>query len=122
VEDGEAVAGAVVDLVVEAVVEDLEGSVADQAAVAAPRVAGRKKKEWSVYILLCENGTFYTGIAKNVQTRFENHQKGRGAAYTRMHKPLRILYTESRFTQGDALKRERAIKTLPRKKKMELIY
>jgi len=74
-----------------------------------------------LYILECEDGSLYTGIAKDVQLRFEKHIKGVGARYTRQHKPVRILYTEELPTQGDALKRELQIKGWTRKKKFSLI-
>ncbi len=74
---------------------------------------------WYVYVLLCEDSSFYTGIAKNVQTRFQVHLKGRGATYTRIHKPVRILYSEKVELIADAMKRERQIKAWPRARKIK---
>lgn len=76
---------------------------------------------WFVYMLRCRGGSLYTGIAKNHQKRFREHQAGRGGAYTRSHKPLRIVFTESADSYSTALKREAEIKRWPRKKKLRMI-
>jgi putative endonuclease len=65
---------------------------------------------WYVYVILCEGGTFYTGIAKSVEARFKVHLKGKGARYTRINKPVKIIYQEQVESVSDALKRERQIK------------
>lgn len=79
------------------------------------------KKDWFVYILECEDTTLYTGIATDVERRFEEHLKGEGAKYTRAHKAKKLLYTEKHVTRGEAGKREVEIKSWPRSKKLELI-
>lgn len=77
--------------------------------------------EWSVYLLRCGDGTLYTGIAKNVETRVKAHQAGKGAAYTRTHLPVQLLYQETALTRSAALVREAEIKRLPRSAKEKLI-
>jgi putative endonuclease len=77
--------------------------------------------EWSVYILRCGDGSLYTGIAKNITLRLAAHQSGRGAAYTRTHLPVKLIYKEEAMTRSQALIREAAIKRLPRPKKKRLI-
>ena len=52
------------------------------------------EQSWSVYILRCRGGSYYTGIAKNVSERLKKHKAGKGAAYTRIHPPEKILYGE----------------------------
>ena len=74
-----------------------------------------------VYILRCKDGSYYTGHAKNVEKRFEIHKKGRGARYTRMHEPEKLVYTEQFENRGEAMRRERRIKTLSHNKKQQLI-
>jgi putative endonuclease len=56
-----------------------------------------------------------------VEKRFEMHKKGRGAKYTRMHEPEKLVYTEEFESRGEAMKRERRIKTLSHNKKQQLI-
>ena len=68
----------------------------------------------------CVDDSLYTGIAKDVPARVEKHNKGQGAAYTRSHRPVILLYQENRFTRSNALIREAQIKRLPRPKKEAL--
>src|SRR6266513_6374137 len=79
------------------------------------------KREWSVYILRCGDGSLYTGIAKDVTARLEQHQKGKGAAYTRTHLPVELIYQEVRYSRSAALVREARVKSLPRPKKERLV-
>lgn len=79
------------------------------------------KREWSVYLVRCVDGSLYTGIAKDVKARVEKHNKGKGAAYTRSHRPVELLYQEDRFTRSKALIREAQIKRWSRPKKMMLV-
>jgi putative endonuclease len=76
---------------------------------------------WIVYILECKDKSLYTGITKNMAVRLEAHKQGRGAKYTRSHKPKRILYIERKRTKSAALKREIEIQSWPRKKKLVFI-
>jgi predicted GIY-YIG superfamily endonuclease len=79
------------------------------------------RKEWTVYILRCGDGTLYTGIAKDVQARVKQHREGRGAAYTRTRLPVKLLYQQEGLTHSKALIREAQIKTMSRSKKEEII-
>jgi putative endonuclease len=74
-----------------------------------------------VYILRCKDGTYYTGHAKDAEKRFEMHKKGRGARYTRIHEPEKLVYVEQFESRGEAMKRERKIKKLSHSKKEQLI-
>jgi predicted GIY-YIG superfamily endonuclease len=85
------------------------------------RMKKKGKKEWSVYILRCGDDSFYTGIAKDVTLRLAKHQKGKGAAYTRTHLPVTLIYQEHKMTRSAALIREAAIKALPRPRKEKLV-
>lgn len=76
---------------------------------------------WFVYILLCEDGSLYTGYSNNVKQRFLDHQNGKGGRYTRSHKPIKVIYSEQLPTQSEALKRENQIKSWDRVKKEALI-
>ncbi len=74
-----------------------------------------------VYLLECEDGSIYTGIAKDVAKRFEEHKAGRGAKYTRAKKPIGIVYQEECATRSEALIREAEIKRMKREDKLLLI-
>jgi putative endonuclease len=77
--------------------------------------------KYFVYILECQGGTLYTGIATDVDRRFKEHLAHKGGGYTRAHKPNRIAYREPAKNRSAALKREYEIKSWPRKAKLELI-
>lgn len=79
------------------------------------------EKTWKVYMLRCGDGSLYTGIAVDVQARLATHRSGKGAKYTRGRGPLELVYTEECPDKGTALKRELAIKALPREEKLKLI-
>ncbi len=76
---------------------------------------------WFVYILHCSGGSLYTGIARDPEKRFLEHKNGKGGAYTRSRKPVKILYLEPLETKSAALKREAQIKGWTRKKKMTIL-
>lgn len=73
------------------------------------------------YILECADGTFYSGWTTNPTRREKVHNAGRGARYTRGRRPVRLVYVEEVPDKIAAMKRERAIKTLPHARKKELI-
>lgn len=76
---------------------------------------------WTVYILQCADNTLYTGISQNVKQRIARHEKGIGARYTKNRGPFTLVYTEKKETKGEALKREKEIKSLTRTQKLCLI-
>lgn len=75
-----------------------------------------------VYILLCEGNTLYTGYTKNVDSRLRLHKKGKGARYTKMHKPQRLLHVEEFGCRAEAMKREKRIKKLTHTQKLRLAH
>lgn len=76
---------------------------------------------WVVYMLRCRDGSLYTGITNDLSERIAAHRAGRGARYTRARLPVRLVYREARATRGSALRREAAIKRLPRAAKLALV-
>jgi predicted GIY-YIG superfamily endonuclease len=79
------------------------------------------RKDWTVYILRCGNGSLYTGIAEDVRARVKQHNEGRGATYTRTRLPVKLLYQQEGMTRSKALIREAQIKAMPRSKKEEIM-
>ncbi len=77
---------------------------------------------WYLYILLCNDGSLYTGISNNLEKRFLDHINGKGGRYTRSHKPIKIIHSEELPTQSEALKREIQIKSWRRKKKITTLH
>jgi len=82
---------------------------------------GFKSGRFYVYIILCEDGSYYTGYSNNPAQRLIEHLKGRGARYTRMHKPIRIVYVQQHKSRVAAMARERKIKSLSHLAKRKLI-
>jgi len=73
---------------------------------------------WWLYLLECEGGVYYAGIALDVEQRFFQHVFGRGAKFTRARAPLRVLAAREYASKGDALRAELQLKALPRDRKL----
>lgn len=73
-----------------------------------------------VYILLCRDGSYYTGYTKDVEYRVKQHKKGQGARYTRMREPEKMVYVEVFNSRSEAMKREREIKSMSHSEKQRL--
>ena len=73
------------------------------------------------YIVECADGTYYTGWAIDPERRLAVHNKGRGARYTRMRLPVKLVYVEEQPDRRSAMKREIAIKKMQRARKLKLI-
>ena len=78
---------------------------------------------WYLYLVRCANGHLYTGVTTNVARRFSEHQSGgvKSAKYLRGKGPLTLMYQEQVGSQGNALRREIAVKKLSRSQKLALI-
>jgi len=74
-----------------------------------------------VYILECSDHTLYTGITNDIEQRLAKHSSGKGAKYVRGRLPIKLVHQEQYETKSEALKREIAIKALPKSEKIDLI-
>ena len=76
-----------------------------------------------VYILKCADETLYTGIATELERRIEEHNgSDKGAKYTRVRRPVRLVYSEKYPDRSSASKREYVIKKkMSRAEKLKLI-
>ncbi|WP_026688712.1 GIY-YIG nuclease family protein [Alteribacter aurantiacus] len=74
-----------------------------------------------VYILECNDGTYYTGYTTDVEKRLKTHERGLGAKYTRGRAPLKVVYEEAFSSKREALQGEYRIKQLKRSEKEALI-
>lgn len=77
-------------------------------------------RKWYVYILQCADGTLYTGITNDLDRRLKAHNAGTASKYTRVRRPVAMVYREEADTKGDALRRELQIKSMSRQQKMSL--
>ena len=74
-----------------------------------------------VYMVRCADGTLYTGWTTDVARRIAQHNAGRGARYTRMRRPVALVYREEAPDRSTAMRREVAIKKLDRERKERLV-
>jgi putative endonuclease len=74
-----------------------------------------------VYMLLCEDGSYYLGSTVDIDQRFAMHLSGKGASYTRSHKPVKVVYREVQANKSAALKREIELKKLTHAQKTKLV-
>jgi predicted GIY-YIG superfamily endonuclease len=88
-------------------------------------MAGQKSNhisiEWFVYILQCNDETYYIGHTEDLNARIAAHNKGTGARYTAIRAPVVLKYHESHTTKESAIKREAQLKNWSRAKKEALI-
>ncbi len=76
---------------------------------------------WTVYVVRCADGSLYTGVATDLARRIAQHNAGTGARYTRARGPVAVVHQEPAPDRSAALRREAAIKRLPRPFKDRLI-
>lgn len=74
------------------------------------------------YILRCSDDSLYTGYTNDIEKRVKAHNEGKGAKYTKIRRPVTLVYYEEFQEKTDAMKREYEIKhTLSRSQKLKLI-
>ncbi|WP_297431445.1 GIY-YIG nuclease family protein [Sulfurimonas sp.] len=75
-----------------------------------------------VYMVKCSDNTLYTGITTDLQRRVQEHNESKkGAKYTRLRRPVRLVYSEECQDRSSASKREAAIKKLKKEDKLGMI-
>jgi putative endonuclease len=75
-----------------------------------------------VYILECADSTLYIGSTNDLEKRLIAHNTAKnGAHYTKIRRPVKLVYSETYETKSEALKREFALKKLKRKDKLDLM-
>lgn len=77
---------------------------------------------YSLYILRCADGSLYTGIALDVDSRMVEHERGtRGAKYLRGRTPLKLVFHQAVGDRGEAQRVEYRVKQLSRETKLKLV-
>lgn len=77
--------------------------------------------QWFLYVLETADGTFYTGITTDLTRRIATHNAGKGAKYTALRRPVRLLAAWQTTDRSVATRLERAFKRLPRLQKQRYI-
>lgn len=72
---------------------------------------------WLLYLLECQDGSYYAGITTDLPARLRAHAAGKGARYTRAHPPLRVLASRAYPDRSAASRAEWQLKQLPRARK-----
>lgn len=75
---------------------------------------------WHFYLARCADGSLYSGICTDPEARFEKHNLGKGAKYTRSRLPVTMVHCEPHDSQSSALKREAEVKKWSKSKKEKL--
>ena len=77
-------------------------------------------QDWYFYVVRCADGSLYSGISNDLVKRIETHNKGKGAKYTLVRRPVSLVYSEKHKNISSARKREEQVKKW-RKEKKELM-
>ena len=73
------------------------------------------------YLLKCSDGSLYAGWTNDPERRLKAHNSGTASKYTRLRRPVEMVYLEEFETKSEAMKREAALKMMTREQKLELI-
>lgn len=74
----------------------------------------KAEQVWYLYLIECDDGSLYTGITTDVERRYAQHVAGKGARYTRMKKPVRLVGFREYGSRSEASKAEYSTKSLPK--------
>jgi len=86
-----------------------------------PKIHNPQSKECYCYMVECADGTLYTGWTTDLRRRVAAHNAGRGSRYTRMHRPVKLVYFEHLPNRSEAMRREAQIKRMKRSAKLAQI-
>ena len=77
---------------------------------------------WFVYLLRCADDTLYTGVATDLERRVRQHngELVGGSRYTRVRRPVSLVWSEAVSDRAEAQRREAEIKKMPREDKLAL--
>ena len=78
-----------------------------------------EKDKHFLYVLECNDTSYYAGYTTDLERRVKQHNAGKGAKYTRVRKPVRCIYSEEFSTKREAMQAEYAFKQLTRVKKQD---
>ena len=85
-----------------------------------PAIKKRKTRPtWHIYAIECDNKSIYIGQTRDLENRWNQHIAGKGADWTKKHKPVRMFPIEKVKSIKDALFREREWKTSTNRKKLK---
>lgn len=74
--------------------------------------------QWCVYILECQDNSFYTGITNNLEKRMDSHKSGKGSKYVKIKGFKRLLHIIKAVDKIATAKLEYKIKKLEKNEKI----
>ncbi|MBF7093981.1 GIY-YIG nuclease family protein [Streptococcus sp. HF-1907] len=74
-----------------------------------------------MYVVRCADDTLYTGYTTDLERRIKTHNAGKGAKYTRVRRPVKLIYSESFASKNQAMSAEATFKRKTRKQKLDYI-
>ena len=83
--------------------------------------AGEDCGAYSVYILSCADGAYYTGMTRDLDRRLAEHRAGRGSRWVARRLPVEVVFSLDGLSYRSAMRIERYVKTLARARKEALI-
>jgi putative endonuclease len=83
--------------------------------------SAQETRRYFCYMVVCVDGTYYTGWTTDPARRARQHNQGRGARYTRQRGPVQLVYVEEQPDRSSAMRREVKIKRMSRARKQALI-
>jgi putative endonuclease len=89
--------------------------------IQAQTIKSPMNNKFYVYMLRCNDGTFYVGHTDDLERRLAEHNAGRYEGYTSTRRPLTIVYSQDFGSRDDAKKAEWKLKRWSTKKKQALI-
>jgi putative endonuclease len=81
----------------------------------------KRNRKYFVYIVECQDGTYYTGYTPDLKKRIEVHNSGKGAKYTRDRRPVKLVWKKEYKQFKPAFLMEKRIKKLTRLQKESLV-
>jgi len=78
-------------------------------------------KTYTVYILVCNDETYYTGITNDLDKRLETHNLGKASKYTRSRLPVNVIAVRDGLTKSQALKLEYKVKQQKKNNKIDFL-
>ncbi|PKF58545.1 endonuclease [Alteromonadales bacterium alter-6D02] len=84
--------------------------------------AKKHTKEWFVYLMRCNDASLYCGVTTDIKRREQEHNHGpKGAKYTRVRRPVTLVYLQSAVNRSEACQLEAKIKKLSKRNKEVLV-
>lgn len=82
----------------------------------------QKSSSWFCYFVRCADNSLYAGVTTELSRREQEHNSDKkGAKYTRVRQPVKMVYWETFENRSNACKAEAALKKLTKKEKENLV-